>query len=75
MLSDLKCPVTLIIETSSQISDEDRTLLETTSLHGRVYYNLANEKVSDLALRPEINPNYDLQLNVIGITNLSVHPD
>ena len=43
MLSDLKCPVTLIIETSSQISDEDRTLLETTSLHGRVYYNLANE--------------------------------
>ena len=43
MLSDLKCPVTLMTETSSQISNEDRTLLETTSLYGRVYYNLANE--------------------------------
>ena len=75
MLYDLKSLVTLIIETSSQISDGGRILVKTASLYGRVYYNVASEWVWDLALRPDTNPNYSLKLHVNGIPNLSVHPD
>ena len=75
MLSDLKCTVTLITEISSQISDGDRILEETVSLYGHVYHNISNAWVWDLALRPEISPDYDLKLNIIGIPNLSAHPD